>query len=30
MNRTPLEIQSKEFSRRFRGYDIEEVKEYLN
>ncbi len=30
MNRTPLEIQSREFSRRFRGYDIYEVREFLS
>lgn len=30
MSRTPLEIQSREFSRRFRGYDVDEVKEFLN
>ncbi len=30
MYRTPLDIQNKEFSRRFRGYDIDEVKEYLS
>lgn len=30
MNRTPLEIQSREFSRRFRGYDIDEVREFLS
>lgn len=30
MYRTPLDIQNKEFSRRFRGYDINEVKEYLS
>lgn len=30
MDRTPLDIQNKEFSRRFRGYDVNEVKEYLS
>jgi len=30
MYRTPLDIQNKEFSRKFRGYDINEVKEYLS
>jgi len=27
---TPIDIQSKEFPRRFRGYDINEVREYLS
>ncbi len=30
MYRVPLDIQNREFSRRFRGYDINEVKEYLS
>lgn len=30
MSRTPLDIQNREFSRRFRGYDVNEVKEYLS
>ncbi|MCX7796442.1 MAG: DivIVA domain-containing protein [bacterium] len=30
MYRTSLDIQNKEFSKRFRGYDINEVKEYLS
>jgi cell division initiation protein len=30
MYRAPLDIQNKEFSRRFRGYDINEVREYLS
>lgn len=30
MYRTPLDIQNKEFRKKFRGYDIDEVKEYLS
>ncbi|MGC8970582.1 MAG: DivIVA domain-containing protein [bacterium] len=30
MYRVPLDIQNKEFSKRLRGYDIDEVKEYLS
>lgn len=30
MYRAPLDIQNKEFRKKFRGYDIDEVKEYLS
>lgn len=30
MYRAPLDIQNKEFRKKFRGYDIDEVKDYLS